>query len=61
MIKVHGSGDAGLLVEIEQIGLQFRVIDEAPPVAFEMTVIDGVEADEAAKSRKSVSTIRKLK
>jgi hypothetical protein len=44
VVHVHGRGDAGLLVEIAQIVPEVRVVDDAPQIAFEVAVIDGVEA-----------------
>ena len=49
MIDADRLGDSRLLIEIEQITLQIRVIDDAPKIAFEMPVINGIEANQRAK------------
>ncbi len=49
VIDADGLGDSRLLIEIEQITLQIRVVDDAPKIAFEMPVINGIEANERAK------------
>ena len=49
VIQVHGFGDAGLLIEIEQIAVQIRIIQNAAQIAFEMTVINRVETHQRAK------------
>ena len=49
VIEVDRVGDAWLLIEIHQIALQIWVIDDAPQVALEVAVINGVEPDERAE------------
>ena len=49
MINTDRFGNARLLIEIEQVTLQARVIDDPAKIAFEMTVINDVEADQRAK------------
>src|SRR5438067_9618623 len=49
VIEVHCLGNAGQLIEVQQVTLQIRVVDDAPDVAFEVPVIDRIEADECAK------------
>ena len=49
VIEVHGVRDSGLLVQVHQIPLQVRVIDNAAQIAFEMAVINGVEPHERAE------------
>ena len=39
VIEVHRLGDARLLVEIAQIAIEVRVIDDASDVTFEVSVI----------------------
>ena len=49
MIDADCFGDSRLLIKIEQVTLQVRVIDDASQVAFEMAVINHVEPDQRAK------------
>ena len=49
VIQVDRLGDAGLLVQVQQIALQIWIIDDAPQVAFEMAVINRVKTHERAK------------
>ena len=49
VIEVDGLGDTGLLIQVHQVTLQVRVIDDAADVAFEVTVIDDVKPDERAE------------
>ncbi len=49
VIEIDGVGDAGLLIQIHQVTLQVRIIDDAADVALEMAVIDGVEPNECAE------------
>ena len=46
VIHVHGLGDARHLIEVAQIVRQVRIVGDAAQVAFEVAVIDRVEADE---------------
>lgn len=46
MIEVDGLCDTGLLIQVHQVTLKVRVIDDAADVAFEVTVIDDIEPDE---------------
>ena len=43
VIEVHRLGDARLLVEIAQIAIEVRVIDDASDVTFEVSVIDRIK------------------
>jgi len=49
VVEVDGFGDARLLVKIAEIALEVGIIDDPAEVAFEMTVINGVETDEGTK------------
>ena len=49
VIDADGLGDSGLLIKIEHVTLQTRVIDNAPEIAFEMAVINDVEPNERAE------------
>src|SRR5688572_335417 len=49
MVEIDGGGDAGLLVEVPEISVECRIIDDAPDIALEMAVVDRVEADEGAE------------
>ncbi len=49
MIEVDGLGDTGLLIQVHQVTLEVRVVDDAADVAFEMTVINRVEPHERAE------------
>ena len=46
MVEVHGVGDAVALIEVFEVAEEVGVVDDPPDVAFEMTVVDGVEAYE---------------
>src|SRR6185503_14896204 len=46
LIEAHHLGDAGHLVEIAQVVRQVRILVDVPPVAFEVRIVDGVEADQ---------------
>ena len=46
MVEVHGVGDAVGLIEVFEVAEEVGVVDDPPDVAFEMTVVDGVEAYE---------------
>ena len=46
LIEVDGLGDARDLVQLAQVVPQIWIVDDAPQIAFEVTVIDSVEADE---------------
>jgi hypothetical protein len=49
VIEVHGLGNSQLLVEVGEITLEVWVIDDPAQTAFEMDVVDDVEANEGAK------------
>ena len=49
VIEVHGLCDTRLLIQIHQITLQVWVISDAPQIALEMAVVDGIEANKRAK------------
>ena len=46
MVEVHGVGDAVGLIEVFEVAEEVGVVDDPSDVAFEMTVIDSVEAYE---------------
>ena len=46
VVEVHGLRDAGHLIEIFEIAGEVRVVDDATDIAFEMSVIDGIEPDQ---------------
>src|SRR3546814_15882852 len=46
VVEVDRRGHAGLLVEVAQVVPQARVVGQAPDVALEMPVIDGIEAQQ---------------
>src|ERR1700736_2418196 len=49
VIDADRLGDSGVLIQVEQVALQIQVIDNASQVAFEVAVIDDVEANERAE------------
>ena len=49
VIEVDGLGDTRVLVEVQQIALQIRIIHDALDIAFEVAVIDRIEANERAE------------
>ena len=49
VIDADRLGDSRVLIEIKQITLEIRIIDDAPKIAFEMPVINRIEANERAK------------
>jgi hypothetical protein len=49
LLQTNRFTEAGLLIQIEQIALQVRVIDNPPEIAFEMAVVNGVEPNKRAK------------
>lgn len=49
VIDAHRVRDSRLLIEIEQVTLKIRVIDDPPEVAFKVAVIDHVEPNQGAK------------
>ena len=46
VIEVYGIGDAVGLIEVFEVTEEVGVVDDPPKVAFEMAVVDGVEAYE---------------
>ena len=46
VVHVDGLRDAWLLIEVLQVTPQVRVVHDAPQVALEVAVVDGVEAHE---------------
>ena len=61
VIEIHRRRDARLLIKVHQVALEVWVIEDAPEAAFEVDVIDHIEADEVQKSRQSDSTMRSPK
>ena len=49
VVEIDSFSDAGLLIQIHQVTLQVRIIDDAPQIAFEVPVINSVESDQSAK------------
>src|SRR5947208_15044515 len=49
VIEINGVSYSGLLIQIHQVALQIRVINDAAQVALEMAVINHVEPDKRAK------------
>ena len=49
VIKVDSLGDAGVLIEVTQIGVEMGIVKDAANVALEVAEIDGVEAHERAE------------
>ena len=49
VIEIDRVGNSWLLIQIHQITLQVRVIDDAAQIAFEVSVINDVEPDERAE------------
>ena len=49
VVKVHGLSDARLLVEIAEVTVEVRIINDAADVAFEVSVIHRVETDQRAE------------
>ena len=46
VIEIHRAGNVVILVEVFQVTKQVSVIGETPDIALEMSVVDGIEADE---------------
>ena len=46
VVEVDGIGDAVGLIEILEVTEEVGVVDDPSKVAFEMAMVDGVEADE---------------
>ena len=46
VVEVHGVGDPVGLIEVFEIAEEIGVVDNPSEVAFEMAVVDGVEAYE---------------
>ena len=46
VVEVHGVGNSVDLIEIFEIAKEVGVVDDPPNVAFEMAMVDGVEAYE---------------
>ena len=49
VIEIYRVRNAGHLIEVFEVTGQIRVVDDAPEVAFEMSMIDGVKPDEGDK------------
>ena len=49
VIEIHRVRNAGHLIEVFEVTGQIRVVDDAPDVAFEMSMIDGIKPDEGDK------------
>jgi hypothetical protein len=49
MIEANCLGDPGLLIQVHQIALQVRVVENAPKTALKMNVINLVEANQSAE------------
>ena len=46
VVEVHGVGDPVGLIEVFEVAEEVGVVDDPPEVAFEMAVVDSVEAYE---------------
>lgn len=46
VIEIEGIGDARYLIEIAQIIPEIWIVDDAAQITFEVTVVNGVEADQ---------------
>jgi hypothetical protein len=46
VIEIDGIGDARYLIEIAQIIPEIWIVDDAAQITFEVTVVNGVEADQ---------------
>ena len=46
VVEVDGIGDAVGLIEVFEVTEEVGVVDDPPKVAFEMAIVDGVEAYE---------------
>ena len=46
VVEVHGIGDPVGLIEVFEVTEEVRVVDDPSKVAFEMAMVDGVEANE---------------
>ena len=46
VVEVHGIGDTVGLIEIFEVTEEVGVVDDPSKVAFEMAMVDGVEANE---------------
>jgi hypothetical protein len=49
VIEIHRPGDARCLIQVAEVALQIRIVDDPPEVAFEVPVIDRIEAHEGAE------------
>ena len=49
VIDAHRLGDSGLLIKIEHVTMEVRVIENATKVTFEVTVVNDVEPNEGAE------------
>src|SRR5688500_11103466 len=49
MIEIDRTRDPGLVVQVAQVSVEMGVINYAPQVAFEMSVVHGIESDQGAK------------
>ena len=49
VVKIDRIGDAGLMLKIHQVSLQVRIINNAPQVALEVAMINGIKTHKRAK------------
>ena len=49
VLEVDGLGDSWLLIQIPQVAVQVGIVHDSAKVAFEVPVIDGIEAHESAE------------
>lgn len=49
VVDIHGLGNAVGLVEIFQIPEQVRVVDDSSEIAFEMSMVHGIEPNQCDK------------
>ena len=49
VIQIDGFRDAGLLIQIKKVAVQIWIIRNAPEIAFEMEMINRIEANQRAE------------
>src|SRR5574339_583934 len=49
MVEINGLRDPIILVKISQIAEEMGIVRDSPHVAFEVNIIDGIEADQRHK------------
>ena len=46
VIEIDGLRDSGNLIEIAQVSVEIRIIDDSPKIALEMPVINRIESNQ---------------